>query len=113
MLLTQQQINDKHDVLPNQSLAKCVFSIMWRNYVICLRFLLTKHGKSNYQNGKYGDSMETVLRVILFMVKLVWRLCGVFMKKTWQIKLPDNLHINYHKFSMKSSTLNTVSLLSA
>ena len=27
-----------------------------------------------------------------FMVKLVWRLSGVFMEKTWEIKSPDNLH---------------------
>ena len=32
---------------------KCVFSIIkiWRNCVVCLRFLWRKHGKSSYQNG--------------------------------------------------------------
>ena len=33
----------------------CVFSIMWRNYVICLRFLWRTDGKSDYQNDLYGD----------------------------------------------------------
>ena len=26
-----------------------------------------------------------------FVVKLVWRLSGVFIEKTWQIKLPERL----------------------
>ena len=30
-----------------------------------------------------------------FMVKLVGRLCGVFMVKAYLIKLPDNLQINF------------------
>ena len=30
-----------------------------------------------------------------FLVKLMWRLSGVFKKKTWQIGLPDNIHINF------------------
>ena len=29
------------------------------------------------------------------MVKLIWRLSGVFMEKTWYIKLPYNLHVNF------------------
>ena len=41
--------------------------------------------------------METVWRVILFMeLKLAWRLSGVFMEKTWQIKLQENLHSNLY-----------------
>ena len=34
------------------------FSILWRNYVICLRFLLRKHGKTNYNNSLYGDCID-------------------------------------------------------
>ena len=35
----------------------CNFSeVLWR-----------KHGKSNYQNGKYGNCMETVCGVVPFM----------------------------------------------
>ena len=30
-----------------------------------------------------------------FMVELVWILSGVYMEKTWKIKLPDNLHTRY------------------
>ena len=39
----------------------------------------------NYQHDYLGLCMETVWRVIRlggFMVKLVWRLSGVFMEKT-------------------------------
>ena len=44
------------------------------------------------------------------MVKLVWRLSGVFIEKTWQIKsvTRQSRHI-----SMKSITLYTVSILTA
>ena len=46
-----------------------------------------KHGKSNYQNGHYGDCRATVSTVIHFygdlMIKLVQRLSAVFMEKTW------------------------------
>ena len=42
-------------------------------------------GKSNYQNFKYGEFMETVRAVILFhggfMVKLFWRLSWVSWTK--------------------------------
>ena len=47
--------------------------MIWRDYVICLRFLWRKHG-----------FMETV-----------WKLSGGFMEKTLQIKLPDKLHIHF------------------
>ena len=30
-----------------------------------------------------------------FMVKLVWRLSGVFGGKTWHFKLLENLHVNF------------------
>ena len=30
-----------------------------------------------------------------FMAKLVQRLSGVFIEKTWIIRLPDNFHINF------------------
>ena len=53
------------------------------DYVICQRFLWRKRGKSNYQNGYYGDGMETVWREILVMVKLVWRFSGGFIEKIW------------------------------
>ena len=33
--------------------------------------LWRKHGKCNYQNGYYGECMETMLRVILFM-EMLW-----------------------------------------
>ena len=36
-------------------------------------------------NSCYGD----------FIVKLVWRLYGVFMEKTRHIKLPVNFHISF------------------
>ena len=47
------------------------------------------------------------------MVKLVWRLSGVFTEKTRQIKLPDNIHINFIMNSpkYKSITLLAVSML--
>ena len=34
------------------------------------------------------------------MVKLIWRLSGVFMEKTLHVKLQDDIHIN---FTIKSS----------
>ena len=41
-------------------------------------------------------NMETVRRQCGdFMVNLVCRLSLVFMEKTWQIKLPDNLHTDF------------------
>ena len=30
-----------------------------------------------------------------FIAKLVWRFSGVFMEKTWYVKLPDNLRISF------------------
>ena len=52
---------------------RSVFFIIWRNYVICLKFLGRKHCESNYQNFFHGDSMETAWRVTHF---LKWRFYG-------------------------------------
>ena len=30
-----------------------------------------------------------------FMAKLLWRLCEVLVEKAWEMKLPDDLHINF------------------
>ena len=50
--------------------------LLWRFYGKAshedyLEFSLRRHGKSNYQKGLYGDCMETVWRVILFM-EILW-----------------------------------------
>ena len=48
-----------------------------------------------------------------FMVKLVWRLSGVFMEKTRLIKLPDNRHTDFTaKSPIISITPHTVLILS-
>ena len=39
--------------------------------------------------------MESATLTRDFMVKLVWRSFGALMEKTWLIKLPENLHINF------------------
>ena len=46
------------------------------------KVFVEKHGESNYRNGEYGDSVENGTFYEDFMVKLVWRLSGVFMEKT-------------------------------
>ena len=50
--------------VPNY-IKKSVFSVIWRNYEICLTFLWRKHGKFKYQYGWYRNCMETVWRKIL------------------------------------------------
>ena len=43
----------------------------------------------------YGDSVESDTFFRDFMVKLVWKLSGVFMETILYIKLPDNTHTNF------------------
>ena len=48
-----------------------------------------------------------------FMVKLVWRLSGVFMgKKQGKSNYQTMSILVYHKIAIKSITLHTVSILS-
>ena len=63
-----------------RSMEKCVFSRSWRNYVIRLRFIKRKHGKNNYQDGYYGDCMETVWRFYgKIGLEIVWHFHGESM----------------------------------
>ena len=41
--------------------------------MICLRFSWREHGKSNCQNGWFGDCMEIVWRVVpVHFIEILW-----------------------------------------
>ena len=90
MILVTSFVVDKCAIRPSaQKLLSLVGSsylhwknlFIWRNSVIDMRFLWRKHGKSNYQNGKYGDCMESNTFYGDFMVRLVWSFLGFSWRK--------------------------------